>query len=92
MLRARQGRWQEAREALEEWIELARRMLDPHREAQARAVLGTLIGRTGQNAAAQKQVQETLAIFQCVGAQLYIERVQRVRGQPRPLRALATGS
>lgn len=77
MLRTRQQRWQEAREALEEAIELAQRMPDPHREAQARAALGTLAAQTGQDTEAWDQLREALAIFQRLGAHPHIRRLQR---------------
>ncbi|MBV9280985.1 MAG: tetratricopeptide repeat protein, partial [Chloroflexi bacterium] len=77
MLRTRKGRWPEAWEDLEDAVELARRMPDPHREAQARAVLGALAARTGKDAEAQDELREALTIFQRLGAHPYIRRVQR---------------
>jgi tetratricopeptide (TPR) repeat protein len=77
MLRTRQGRWQEAREALEEAIELAQRMPDPHREAQARVVLSRLAARTGKDSEAETQLRQALAIFQRLGAHPHIRCAQR---------------
>jgi transcriptional regulator with XRE-family HTH domain len=57
--------------------ELAQRMPDPHREAQARAVLGAPAARTGNKTEARDQLREALAIFQRLGAHPYIRRVQR---------------
>jgi tetratricopeptide (TPR) repeat protein len=77
------GRREEAREALDEAIELAQHMPDPHREAQARAVLAALAARSGRDAEAREQLREALAIFQRLRARPYVRRVQRSLGGSR---------
>jgi tetratricopeptide (TPR) repeat protein len=76
MLRTRQGRWQEAWEALEGAISLAQDMPDPYREVQGRAEAGNLAARTGDLANGRKHLQEALAVAQRLGAHPYIRRIR----------------
>ena len=77
MLGIRHGRWQEARETLEEAIELAQHMPDPRRDAQARVVLSRLAARAGSDIESRDQLQKALDIFQSLGAHPYIRRVRK---------------
>jgi len=77
MLRARQGRWREAREALEVAVSLAQHMPDPYRELQARAEAGVLAARTGDRARGREHLLQALAIAQRLGAEPYIRRVRQ---------------
>jgi tetratricopeptide (TPR) repeat protein len=77
MLRTRQGRWQEAWDAVEESISLAQQMPDPYREAQGRAEAGRLAARTGRGTQARDQLREALAIAQRLGAHPSIRRIRQ---------------
>jgi tetratricopeptide (TPR) repeat protein len=85
MVAARQEHWQEAEQALEEGIALARSMPYPYAEARLLHQSGQLCAQLGQAVAAQQHLEAALAIFQQLGAAKDIEQVER------NLAACATG-
>jgi tetratricopeptide (TPR) repeat protein len=64
LLALRQHRWQEAAEALEEGLSLARGMPRPHAEGCLLQAWGVLHARKGEPASARERLEEALAIFQ----------------------------
>jgi tetratricopeptide (TPR) repeat protein len=73
MLKARQERWDEAVDAFEEGISLARGM--PYSYAEARALYeeGMMHVRKGERQQAQDRLREALVLFDGLGARSYIE-------------------
>jgi tetratricopeptide (TPR) repeat protein len=76
MLRARQERWDEAVEAFEEVISLARGMPYPYAEARALYEYGMMHVRKGELQQAQERLKQALVLFQRLGARPYIERTE----------------
>jgi len=76
MLRARQERWDEAVEAFEEVVSLARGMPCPFAEARALYEYGMMRIRKGELQQAQERLKQALVLFQRLGASPYIERTE----------------
>jgi tetratricopeptide (TPR) repeat protein len=90
MLRARQGRCEEARRSLEEAVALAYQMPDPYREALCRAELAVVADRMGDKTLASEAGDAALAIVRALEAgpcTRYIEGRTTERGaEPRTRR------
>jgi len=76
-LRLRQGRWQDATDALDEALAHCRAMPYPHGEAQALYVYGQLHAAKSEPNLAREQYQAALAICARLGEGLYRPRIER---------------
>ena len=77
LLATMQGRWDVAREALDEALERTRAMPWPYGELKALWVSGWLESARGDPAAARKQLKQALAICNRLGEGLYRKYIER---------------
>ena len=77
MVRARQGRWEEADAAFEEGATLARAMEYPHAEARILAEQGLSRAQRGETQQGSEKLQHARTIFARLGAHPYLERTER---------------
>jgi hypothetical protein len=77
MVAARQEQWQEAEQALEEGIALARSMPYPYAEAWLLHLSGRLHVQVRKPETARERLTTALTIFQRLGARKDIEQVER---------------
>jgi tetratricopeptide (TPR) repeat protein len=78
LVRARQGRWVEAKGALEEGLDLARSMPHLYMEGQLLHDYGLIHVKQRQTEQAGEQLAAALAIFRGLGARKDIERTERL--------------
>jgi class 3 adenylate cyclase/tetratricopeptide (TPR) repeat protein len=83
MLRTHQERWEQARNALEEALELARAMSYPYLEARILFEYGMLDTKRGEPRRARQRLEDALAIFRRLGASADLEQTQRELAQLR---------
>jgi transcriptional regulator with XRE-family HTH domain/tetratricopeptide (TPR) repeat protein len=77
LLALRQGRWADARRALEEALALSRTMPYPWAGAKALYVYGQLHAANGEPERARERYDQALAICHWLGERLYGERIER---------------
>ncbi|HEX6779361.1 MAG TPA: AAA family ATPase, partial [Ktedonobacterales bacterium] len=85
-LAARRERWQEATQALDEALRLAREMEYPYAEAKARYAAGWVLLQQGQPTRAGKSLEQALAILNRLGEQIYAEQAEGLLAQARSAR------
>jgi tetratricopeptide (TPR) repeat protein len=78
----RQGRWTEARRALDEGMVLARRIQAPYAEGRLLHAYGQLHAVRGEGESAHACWEMALAIFQRLGARTDAAGVARAAGMP----------
>jgi tetratricopeptide (TPR) repeat protein/transcriptional regulator with XRE-family HTH domain len=76
-LAARQGRWHEAAEALEEALSLSQAMPYPYGEAKVHYAYGRLLSRRGEPGPVRDRLEAALAILNRLGERLYAAPVER---------------
>jgi len=81
LLRLRQGRWQDATDALDEALAHCRAMPYPHGEAKTLYVYGQLHAATGEPNLASEKYRAALAICARLGEGLYRPRIERALGE-----------
>jgi hypothetical protein len=69
--------WEEAEQALDEGLVLARTMSYPYAEARFLQAQGSLLAEQGQLRLGREQWEAALAIFQRLGARKDAERLER---------------
>jgi tetratricopeptide (TPR) repeat protein len=74
MVRARQGRTEEARDAFCDALDLACRLPSPYLQAQILYEMGWMASRGGERAEGRSRLADALAIFRRLGAQKDAER------------------
>jgi tetratricopeptide (TPR) repeat protein len=77
MVAMRLAQWEEAEQALEEGITLARSMPYPYAEARLLHLSGRLQAQVGKPEAARERLTTALAIFQRLGARKDVEQVEQ---------------
>jgi tetratricopeptide (TPR) repeat protein len=74
----RQGCWEEARQALDEGLPLARSMPYPYAEARLLHVYGQLLATAGERGLAQERLEAALALFRRLGARKDLEQAAQL--------------
>jgi tetratricopeptide (TPR) repeat protein/transcriptional regulator with XRE-family HTH domain len=77
MVARRQGRWEEATQALEDGVALARNISYPYGEGRLLHVCGEMYVARDEPEAARERLEEALAIFQRLGARKDAEIIQQ---------------
>ena len=77
MILTRQERWEEAGNAFEEAVSLARSMPYPYAEARALFEHGLMRSQKGEQQPGRERMEEALAIFQRLGARKDVEQAER---------------
>ncbi|MGH2409891.1 MAG: hypothetical protein ACRDGS_05910, partial [Chloroflexota bacterium] len=73
----RRRRWDEAEQAADEGLALARAMPYPYAEAHLLHANGSLLAEQGQSGPGRERIEAALAIFQRLGAWKDVERLER---------------
>lgn len=86
MVMARHERWEDAEQAFEGAVDIARTLSMPYEEAQALHEWGVMLQHAGRQEEAGAKLQEALEIFARLGARHDIERTQSELGAVEPAR------